>query len=127
MTWKTVLIAVLKSLAAQGGYWALIASLIIDYILPLLPDAESFDFVSASSGTKAAPDDFKSAVKTKLLSLAAGVSRPFIRMALTIAINQLTDAVLDQAWDLLFGTKAEIVMASDEASKSLLVEIAKLS
>ena len=126
MSWKTVLIAVLKSLAAQGGYWALIANLIIDYVLPLLPSGETFDLAVIASDAKVAPDDFKSAVKAKLLDLVGKINRPFIRMMLTAAVNQLTDVVLDQAWDLLFGTKAEIVTASDEAASALLVEITKL-
>lgn len=121
MSWKQVLTALLKAMATQGGVWSWVAS----YLIGLIDQAGTEVFpIAFESDTRpsAAPPEFKDAVRKKLLEIVSGVSRPFVRIALTMMINQLSDEILDRAWDFLFGP-AVITVSVDEVMNALLTEI----
>lgn len=105
LDWKTVLKAVIE--AAISGLpepWKSLALMVWAYIKNLIPEGEVMS-------VSAAPEEFRTAVKEKLLALVAMINRPIIRRLATRFVNNLTDDLLNAAWDRLFGTGAPPLMA----------------
>lgn len=124
MDWKKMIAALLEVLARQGGTWALIA-LLLKPILQLADGTFTVGrTVEEAKALEAAPDDFKDAVKRYLLAMVDRVNRPLLKVLLNRLVTGMSDAILDQLWDSLFGTPKVQSTTLDDLGMAALDELA---
>jgi hypothetical protein len=104
LDWRKVVATILAIVAAKGGWFGAAAALITQYLLPLINPNEKLSFATKTAAADAgAPPEFKEAVRKYLDSLIGRIKNPFIRgLAHNIVVN-ISDAILDAAYNVVVG------------------------
>jgi hypothetical protein len=115
MGWTQIITALLTVLAPKLPAWVL--AFVKSWLGMLTPPTLSQNLFGD------APDALKDMIKKFLLLNVQSIRMPFLKLIMTKVVESLTDAVLDQVWNLLFPSKAVpiAVQASEEIDFDALV------
>lgn len=98
MDWNQIIVLLLSILQEQGPK---LVAMLFEWLKGKFSASELTFSAFAESGATGTLEEFSQAVQIRLTHLIGTIKRPLVRAALQMAVNRLTDTVLQQLYDVV--------------------------